>query len=181
MKANFVSTDKKSISFLKMNPKNIGFSLMEMLATIAIIGLLTAIAIPSYQKYKNASLVQKILSNVLIVQESVMSTQAYKGYINLTTLDTINKAKDKLFKEKNFFTFHIFIDSYYTLSNTSDPSKWCVIVSPNSIKKEYQKLGFQGTNRVTLRVCIDSAGGSSHNGKSGVSGGNCNFTFHTCH
>ena len=47
--------------------KNKGFSLLELLAVVAIIGLLVTVAVPNYLKYKNHAKITAIHSEVLSI------------------------------------------------------------------------------------------------------------------
>ncbi len=48
-----------------MNAKNFGFSLLELLIAIAIIGILTTIALPSYQRYTRKAHYTEIVESTL--------------------------------------------------------------------------------------------------------------------
>ena len=58
----------------KKNQK--GFTLIELMIVIAIIGILAAIAIPQFAKYRGRSFNTQALTNVKIVKTEVMGYSA---------------------------------------------------------------------------------------------------------
>jgi len=81
-----------------------GFSLLEILVVVAIIGVLAAIAFPSYQKQiqrSNRAAAQAFMSDVANKQQLFLSTaRAYAadlGELNMTAPDDLKK----------FYTFKI--------------------------------------------------------------------------
>ncbi|OMH41047.1 type IV pilin protein [Desulfurobacterium indicum] len=59
-----------------------GFSLVELLIVIVIISVLTVIAVPSYMKFRNKSVVAKVQQNLLNCIQSLCAECADNGTIS---------------------------------------------------------------------------------------------------
>lgn len=55
----------------KESPGNKGFTLVEIVITLMIIGILAAIAIPAYTNYIDRSLVKLTIKNIRILEQSI--------------------------------------------------------------------------------------------------------------
>ncbi len=55
----------------KASPGNKGFTLVEIVITLMIIGILAAIAIPAYTNYIDRSLVKLTIKNIRILEQSI--------------------------------------------------------------------------------------------------------------
>ncbi|MDP6079976.1 MAG: pilin [Arenicellales bacterium] len=67
-----------------MNNKESGFSLIELMIVVAIIGILVAIALPQYQNYQIRSKVTEALVMASSIQRAVVSSYNSKGQWPLT-------------------------------------------------------------------------------------------------
>ena len=73
---------------MEITAKNEGFSLIELLVTISILGILAAIAIPAYQGYKIGATRQEATTNLqglsLCLQQYYAENAAYTPALNTT-------------------------------------------------------------------------------------------------
>ena len=72
-----------------------GFTLVELLISIAIIFLLSAIALPTYLKYKNRAVVSYVQQNLVNCASSLMAEYADNGInsTNCTIKDSTNSCE----------------------------------------------------------------------------------------
>lgn len=70
---------------MKLKLKNKGFSLIELMIVVAIIGILAAIAVPSYQSYVNKSRFAEIFSLGSAAETAVSEYVASKGGLSNVT------------------------------------------------------------------------------------------------
>lgn len=61
------------------NSKNMGFSLMEMMVVVAILGIIAAIALPSYQRYVDNARLTQARTVVNQLQQTIQKTKLREG------------------------------------------------------------------------------------------------------
>ena len=79
-------TRKRCKSFLKNNR---GFSLLEVLAAVTIIGILSAIAIPQFQNYKEGAAFTVAGTSVSAMARAYNTCVAFKDHNDCNELDEI--------------------------------------------------------------------------------------------
>lgn len=76
----------------KMNRYQSGFNLVELLAVVLIVGLISAIALPSYNKYvvstRRAEAQSALLGLANAIERHKLRTGSYRGIANPDTLGT---------------------------------------------------------------------------------------------
>ena len=83
------STDSHSCS---TPPSHAGFTLIEVMITIAIIAILASIALPSYSRYVERSIVRTAQSDLASLSLAIESNyQRTLSYAAITTLTEVNK------------------------------------------------------------------------------------------
>lgn len=85
---------KATFRMLRTRPRDgRGFSLMELMIVVVIIGVLAGIAVPSYQEYNrkaNRSAAQQIMLNIVQREEQyLLDARAYTTALNSTGLNIV--------------------------------------------------------------------------------------------
>jgi prepilin-type N-terminal cleavage/methylation domain-containing protein len=70
----------------KMNNK--GFTLVEIMIVVAIIGLLAAIAIPSFVKNRNLAQQNRCINNLRMIDGAKQQAAVEMGWVDTTSCDT---------------------------------------------------------------------------------------------
>ncbi len=71
--------------------KNHGFTLIELMIVIAILGILVALALPAYQTYFGRSKFTEVVATVSAIRKSVDTCYQVKGGADLTNCNTFAK------------------------------------------------------------------------------------------
>jgi len=101
--------------------KNIGFTLMELMITVAIIGILAAIAIPSYTSYVQRGRMAQAYTDIQLIANTLEKCYSDRGtYTDWTTLST------------NYGLKIPSSTKYYNLGITQDGTSFTVTATPKS-------------------------------------------------
>jgi type IV pilus assembly protein PilA len=78
--------DRISLPRLTMNKSQKGFTLIELMIVVAIIGILAAIALPAYQNYIKRAAYAEVINGMAPVQTAM--SVCYQETVSLTACDT---------------------------------------------------------------------------------------------
>jgi len=70
-----------------MRTKQKGFTLIELMITVAIVGILSSIALPAYEDYVIRSQVSESLNMIGGLQNEIVDAYAMKGFLPATNFD----------------------------------------------------------------------------------------------
>ena len=161
---------RKFINSNHLPPENpvfslfLGFSLIELLTTVGIIGALSGIAIPSYVSYKNNSKKAGVEAALTEAYDKIKSNQLLDTKTKKSELNQIDLVKANIAKG----------GSGWKINNNS--AKQVIDEWDNSWCLEISGLGFKAKNGSTSS-CITESGKVVHGKTCGGSG--CTFTATT--
>ena len=127
--------------------KQEGFTLIELMIVVAIIGILAAIAIPNFLQYQMKSRQSEAKTNLQAIKTSMVSFQGEQGcYIGITPeagqLPAVGGTK--------------YIPYQWGMGTipTPPPVQWCIGAAPVTIGR-FNDIGFRATGNVNYHYAVD--------------------------
>ena len=92
----YISLKKGRISFFdhfskSPNKQGAGFTLLELIMVVAMIGTLAAIAVPVYYKYIEDAKIAKACADIRIIEKEIIGSQSDEGDVLPDSLADINR------------------------------------------------------------------------------------------
>lgn len=139
----------------KINKK--GFTLIELLVVVLIIGILTAIVLPQYQKLVEIIKAKSVLPNIKSIKqaEAVYFLVNNKYTLDFTQLDTnlpykfINKNKDEIVNSDGISYKLSSTGTYWNIKAYDKSGKWTIY---SALKKDFW-LCYPNNNKKGRDVC----------------------------
>ena len=145
-----------------MGNKNKGFTLIEMLVVVLIIGILAAVALPQYRKSVEKAKLSEALINFKMMKESVAIYLLNHGlpnediYLKDFPLD-VELSGGKWGEQDNEYhtddyTYYLYINpDFYDIEVTRESENYYILVSlPNESPKD---ICFDGNNKMGKFIC----------------------------
>lgn len=128
--------------------KNQAFSLIEMLVTISIIGIISAIAIPQYQSYKEISRVADLEVSIGIVSQALKSCLLLHN--DLSSCDTVKKLQIDLKEQARLITTTKVQEGIKSTITTKEP------VQAKKFDKAIKIIGYHPyqVNNQLIKLCF---------------------------
>ena len=79
-----------TLSKLRLNANEKGFTLIELMIVIAIIGILAAIAIPNFIAYRNKTFYSRAESDAQVIAAAVADYFSIPSHINIPDIGELN-------------------------------------------------------------------------------------------
>ncbi len=131
---------------LKHLRKSKGFTLIELMIVVAIIGILAAIAIPNFLQYQMKSRQSEAKTNLQAIKTSEVAFQAERGcYVGVTPEGATLAAG----KASTPYTWSV------GLPATPPPVAWCAAAG-GVFKGSFNDIGFRATGNVNSLYGVDS-------------------------
>ncbi len=114
---------RKNVKFSRGRPASRGFTLLEVLVAMALVAILAAIALPTYQTFVTKSRARSASADLMSLSTDLENTfQRTLAYPTLTTTTTANTAAATIAwspAEDDFFTYTVVSSATaYTLTAT---------------------------------------------------------------
>jgi len=134
--------------------KQQGFTLIELMIVVAIVGILAAIALPAYQDYTIRAKVTEVLSIAAAAKTTLFEEHASEGTMPVVATDQVIVDLDANFTASDFIT-----GSAYTFTD-ADNASYSVTLGNLGTDADGDTLifAFQGSGTGMKMVCDDSIG-----------------------
>jgi type IV pilus assembly protein PilA len=131
---------------LKALRKQEGFTLIELMIVVAIIGILAAIAIPNFLQYQMKSRQSEAKTNLMAIKTSEVSWQGERGcFLVVAPAPAIAPAGGTKTQPQNWNT----AGSPWLTPTPAAATGWCVgAAGPGVSSGTFANLGFQATGNV---------------------------------
>ena len=108
-----------------------GFSLIEVVITLTIVGIMTGIMIPSYKNYSKASTDLEVKEKTLVIQNEIMTFINQQLYNKNQTYPIIGSSSTEFINVNNIITNELktFVRGVMTFSQVLDIKTFTVITS----------------------------------------------------